>query len=1272
METPQNVDPGLRREQIEALRTRMEESQRWATLNVSLDEVTAATQDLCVDLRRFDRAQTIPLLGALLTIPGYQSNCIRLELLVVLAVMHCRGNKTPNLNDVARWYSEIGKSPCVLGEDPAEDLFVTLIQTKTADYRMLEGIWESAGFSTQRVVDVVMSMPDEDDFANLKRTVLAILTIADIVCERAGLRRYQQGSDARQTAISPGKLGRRDSLIARVSVSYQEIESRGIFKDDLAPFIFPNNAIAELGNHEVGLTSLDRHPLIDTGSQLIVALPTSITTAVREFVLWTMSEMGLAEQFDRVFSLEFSKHLRDTSILGDLRHAPIVWRKVDVDRLATFSVEIDKGYWITFHMLLPSITRQGRGGFKTLIELSDDLMRAIRESMSNAEKSHETASEFRKGIHLIVGCGWGKGYDGDLPNIGSNLWKVESIGVADLTILSKLEDMGARRFWRYEEGLNSIRKSGIKMVNANGVLNLFGWMNRNRGHFVPHSDLPPGRVSPSRPVHLRIPTNMLLDLRAEVHQTYDRHSAWDTEGQWHDVQRLQPRPMFPSESVSSLYACMDCLREKNLVTLYHGKRDLWLELSTPNIPSSELYFRLWEMASEWLHRIGAVLDQRLRNGPPLSVRIIIEEDEANMDVVEAEIPESPLDYCSIELREDEKSANLKFSPGFVDAFRDPRNIGESALVEGMLRAFLSLAHIDDPNALASELKAEVVHNDTARSFHMFHAHELMDYVQDELPHKLIVVDSIDDAMTRLGIGWRAHDEDNGIIDGRDSCTSFLNRIVDLLVEDILAILRHFDRHAIVDRLLLNCLDSMRIEQQWKKTSGAIIGLHGDKSQVRSAIAYRLSEFAGASICSRVLIEMALCTSPLDGGAVPAEMELGDLLAKVSLLIHMGGLSDGIHYNALQPIIRISALGDILFRDDFGDEVVEPTLVQAIGDAFVDGAPRQRRNYSPPEWIESTREQFGEEFWQAWIAETGVDIDQTRKILDAIEWRAIEDRKPLLKMRRQEFLGLFEGVVEEAAVLSFIEQFELVSRPRWDTPPAGFKKKEIFPWRFGRRLSLVARPLIRMDLSDDPLMVVAPSMLRLGVHYVLRSAYHGTLDQSFFVSDPMRNAWRGRAGEGHTYNHEVALEFEKAGWAVREGVSIPEVLKRVLEKNFGDVDVLAWNPESNQICIGECKDLSQARNYSEIAALLSDYQGKMKSGKPDKLLRHLERVRILKENIPALTAFTRIHAPTVVSALFASGVVPMQYAKIDALKDTYVGSAEEFIEQQGIRSAKPRR
>jgi hypothetical protein len=159
---------------------------------------------------------------------------------------------------------------------------------------------------------------------------------------------------------------------------------------------------------------------------------------------------------------------------------------------------------------------------------------------------------------------------------------------------------------------------------------------------------------------------------------------------------------------------------------------------------------------------------------------------------------------------------------------------------------------------------------------------------------------------------------------------------------------------------------------------------------------------------------------------------------------------------------------------------------------------------------------------------------------------------------------------------------------------------------------------------------------------------------------MRDVWWGKAREGHTFNAEVARALSEAGWQIRENIGLPELLNRKIDRDFGDVDVFAWRPDREEVLIIECKDLALARNYSEIAALLSDYQGVEIDGKADKLKKHLDRVAILQDNSVHLQRFTGIPEPRLISCLVCSGVVPMQYAKIDVLTGTYVGRIEDIL------------
>ena len=95
------------------------------------------------------------------------------------------------------------------------------------------------------------------------------------------------------------------------------------------------------------------------------------------------------------------------------------------------------------------------------------------------------------------------------------------------------------------------------------------------------------------------------------------------------------------------------------------------------------------------------------------------------------------------------------------------------------------------------------------------------------------------------------------------------------------------------------------------------GLHGDEPGTVDRYVEQMSKFAGASIASRVLIEIALCVCPAEGGTQLSDIELSKLIARAALVVRIGGLSDAIYYNALTPELTISPLGDILFRDEFG-------------------------------------------------------------------------------------------------------------------------------------------------------------------------------------------------------------------------------------------------------------------------------------------------------------------------------------------------------------------
>lgn len=1242
------------------------EQQKWSSLSVSLDDLATENKALVRDLSGYDPNIAVPLIASLLTIPKYQSNCLRLELLAVLAWRYCQGKKKAHIGQAVRWFHALGKSKAALGEDPAEDVFASLVLGNTADYRILEGLWESAGFYTQIVYDVVQTMPNTGHWAGIKKCVDAILTISEIVCENSDIVRYQTGEDEPQKALSSRHLPGRNALIESVRVPFEALDARDVKPDDIGPFLVDPNSKDEIGQQRASQTALHLRPLaILDGEAVTVVLPTCLSIAMREYVIGEIVNNGLEDAFDEMLANRFSALLYDTPLLGGPRSAPVHWRKVNEHQVAALGFQFDEGHFISLHFFLPSIRTHLDGGFSSVFMNDGSVTKALQEDMLNSMDRFEKEEGFQAGMTLLVGAGWGMGYVTRHFDVQRENWHFESISIADLARVSWLSDMKPEYFWRIQDGLLAVERRGVEIVNPNGVLNLIGWVRRNDGHFVPHAQLPPDPITPDRPLMLNPPLNMLRDVRAEADSGYDKHGVRDESGRRHVVQRPSPDPFFESEGSRKLYASMTDVRDGKLTSCFEGNAQLWLSISTPNISEKNVEYKLWEMACEWLHRIGTVIGRELEekiSSAPLRVNLVFldseipEGDKPKPDRAELQA------LCRVEVLHEKQCATATFEPGFIDGFRVAENIAERTVVRVMLAGFLEMIMGAIPEGMLDDFENAVVPNDDARSFHFFQSQGFMDYVRQLLPEKVVSVDEIDDGIAKLGLAWRVRNPAEGAkVEGREACNSFLNEVVGFLIDDMKKELATLPKREFLKLLVKNIEKANAEEDHWRRTSAAILGLHGRSAETLRKYVHQTSTYAAAGIASRVLTEMSVCMCPIEGTTQPTGLSLTRLISRTLLIVRLGGLSDAIRFNALQPELNLSGLGDILFKNDFGEMVVEPLLERVLGDRFVQIAPKQKQNYEEPKVVPEAKGAIDQRFWDLWATEMGFDLDQARHIIGSLEDVAVEKQAPTLELRRSEFIQATVGdKVDQNAAAAFLEQFCLSSRPKWDRVPKGFDIKDIYPWRFGRRLSFVVRPIVQLDDADDPLLLVPPYSLRKGFAYLFDGAYSGSLDQTFFQTPEMRNDWWGAANEGHQFAASVGEQLSDNGWQVEGNVPLTKILNRKLDIDYGDVDVLAWREDRNDVLIVECKSLQSARNYSEIAAMLSEYQGQTTDGKRDKLKRHLDRTNLLLQNQTELAHYIKKDNVEVVSCLCCNGTVPMQFSKIEALEKTWVGSVEELI------------
>jgi hypothetical protein len=392
--------------------------------------------------------------------------------------------------------------------------------------------------------------------------------------------------------------------------------------------------------------------------------------------------------------------------------------------------------------------------------------------------------------------------------------------------------------------------------------------------------------------------------------------------------------------------------------------------------------------------------------------------------------------------------------------------------------------------------------------------------------------------------------------------------------------------------------------------------------------------------------MAISESALDSGESVGTLDLLPLMSDAALIFGFGGCSDAMRKGVMNPEILVEPTGDILIDVEFRKDI-EEQLGRTYESSHLDNAAAKYDDYfKPRELSQDIEGLFPTEFWQAFADEFGMTVDEFRSIRDAFGDLALESRKLTLVLTEREILDYCEGAEDCSARVAalMLEKSSLWPRKAWDTTPAGFRGTDWYPWRFGRRLSLLSRPLVRLEDCNNPRYLISPGLLGDSFTYILRRYFEAEVQPVDCFSHAMRH-WT--EGEIKRRSHEFVVNVQAAlasgGFSTKCEESLDMILGEHFQKNYGDVDVLAWN--GAEILAVECKNLRLARTPNDMAEQLNRFSGQplATGSKRDELRKHIDRCRILNEKSAALSKRldlqTEIRVKTVVCF---SCPVPMHY------------------------------
>jgi len=814
-------------------------------------------------------------------------------------------------------------------------------------------------------------------------------------------------------------------------------------------------------------------------------------------------------------------------------------------------------------------------------------------------------------------------------------------------LTTTLQSFRIANLWRILEARDRIRSLGLRLPNVNGLLNLVSWSRSLDGHLVPHDNVP--NAPPGGEAMLFMPQNGLRQLRQEAALEADFRVGRFVDGTWRRLRR-DVTSVFDDDCNAPVYRSENPGRHgMPMVAYMSDQRDWWAAVKSPNRGGGNLAYDRWRMAGVWLSRSVPRLEEKisLPTGPILW-DLIFEGDLSDRSLVRERLTYMAARAAvRVEIDPSRSTIVTRIGSDFDKALFHPENIAERALVAALINGAAQLGGEVNPDALEAALLSTIVTHPGARHSHAFTQRSFRDHVgKYNTGRELIRIAREDDAFTRLNLGWCVRDKSEGAtILGKTECTAFLNAVVTHLQNELLETLKSYDRNQMLERLLLNHELAIDDRDRWNLTSSAILALHGRTPDTRAHMIKAEQSLNAVFQSTRILVEMAICQSPLTGGVHPGRLDIALLMARATLLFEIGGWSDAIRWDVMKPELRITPLGDIHADFDYADEIITPHA-NAFGEAQIERTVTgYAKNLEEPSTSTSVADKLDIGFADAWAEQIGATIDEVRLFVGTIEQMGLDEKARVIRVQRNRFKAMQIGDVgiEDDTAGRILNALTLTARASWRDIPPGFEERDRHPWRFRRQLSFLRRPILDWDPTGDTLLV-APGMLRDSLVYMLSLYESGDFPVSQ-LSAKMA-AWRGIANgrRGTVFAEEVAETMRANGWQAEIEVKVTKLLERGFDKDHGDVDVLAWRDDGRVLAI-ECKDVQFRKTLGEISEQLADFRRKIRpNGKRDELRKHLDRMEIIREHLSQVANYVRLPiVGAIESHLLFRNPVPMEFA-----------------------------
>lgn len=1250
----QNDDAGGEELDIEALL----ESMRPPSLP---REICEKLPKLKAWLTRLNREHTLTLLAGLQATPEFHANTIRLDSAMRLVAAFADGKEKLNRDKLAMLLNvSLKKADVTRLEDPIEDFFIAPVITRDGEFLTFQSAWENPAFHTEVLLESFAALPDGQPKLDALARAQALLLIGDAIIHRAELERWVPGSGQPARTLKLPSQRRLNDSASRMKMSWQEVEE--IIPDALllTPFVLPDEAATSIADQPVGNALIDFKPLLADANGITLIAPGSLTIAARGYLINEAATHGMARRLQRNMLAEEAIRLR-AGEFENLTDGPDTPAGNEVVRQKV--VEVSSGHFVHFVLSMDGFQTWADHGFSGMTKYGERFFQTVFEGARFARDASKKKTGFKDGMTILLLGGWGQGrllgfeVPPDLRG-----WQFHYIQPVEAITLGALDDAklpDLRRIWLIDR---IVRGMGFELHNPSGFLNLFQWWRESDHALVPEheADLLP-------PCHVNFGSDRLFTARVESALASDRRAVPFPDGSVRRVMRVDPRSHF--DRLEPLYACIDAVQRGELLgVVLSGRWPVWVSRNVSG-PRTYNEYENWRTVLRWVEIVTASHESAILPEGDRPVLITLHIESPDLDHLKNAVADQEVsDAVCYRVTTAGECAELHITAKWHHGLRRQDNFAEVILAAALLRCIAELRGC----AIALEDALDHVRRTVGsadlrwrhalmaeRPIELLRAHGLVSERYRHVPLSAAALVKCGSALSVSGTrpGQR--------IEGQEACFDFLTRLQAELLASLCKAISQYKRESVVLSALEQYQIALAEQRSWETSARALRVIHGVEGDQKASFEQRNHINATIRACS-ILTEIAASHAAPDSGYDVGTIDFDELQALALHVFAVADLIPALRGGQIKPELRISPTGHLLHDHEFGEAALGSTVRLLHSQDRADQSEAYSRLYealvpppSPPD----------PQFLAALHAEYGAPAEIFVQLGDFLVRIAIELQQSAFAMRRSELLVRLAAMDIEGApdFAPLIDRLTLPCRDSWYDIPEGARKLDFDISRFDRRFSLIGRPLVAITPDDDPLLAVAPGIVERAARHNVAGASAGGLQGDFWVSKAMRS-YVGYAGErtGMEFNERVAKAVQGQGLVATASVKPSACLNHKATdelKRLGDIDVLGFSPDGKHAWVIEAKDIKLCRTLAETARRLSEYRGlPLPDGKPDNLLRHLNRVAFVRQNaaylakrnnlpqVPKVHGLVIVDAPQPMTFVIASESKDARFVRVDSLNE----------------------